>query len=47
MWETYKIVEGGKKYVIRKVETFKAMGALITIEADSMSALEVSYVEGG
>ena len=39
--ETYEIVEGGKKYVIRKVDAFKAMGALITLEADSMSALEV------
>ena len=31
--------DGGKKYVIREVEALKAMGALITKEADTMSAV--------
>ena len=30
---------GGRSYVVREVKTLKAMGALITTEADSMSAL--------
>ena len=34
------IEDGGKKYVIREVETLKAMGALITEEADSVSAMK-------
>ena len=34
------IEDGGKKYVIREVEALKAMGALISKEADSMSALK-------
>ena len=32
--------DGRKKYVIRAVEAFKAMGALITKEADSMSSMK-------
>ena len=31
---------GGKNYVIREVEALKAMGALITNEADSVSAMK-------
>ena len=34
------IGDGGKRYVIREVETLKAMEALITNEADSMSAMK-------
>ena len=34
------IEDGGKKYTMRKVETLKAMRALITKEADSMSAMK-------
>ena len=30
---------GGKKYVIRDVDALRAMGALISKEADSMSAM--------
>ena len=32
--------DGGKKYVIKEVATLKAMGALISKEAESMSALK-------
>ena len=32
--------DGGKKYVIGEVETLKAMGALMSKEADSMSAMK-------
>ena len=34
------IEDRGKKYVIKEVATLKAMGALISTEADSMSALK-------
>ena len=34
------IEDGGKKYVIKEVATLKAMGALISTEADSMSAVK-------
>ena len=34
------VEDGGKEYVIREVEAFKAMGALITKEADSMSSMK-------
>ena len=34
------IEDGGKQYVIKEVETLKAIGALISKEADSMSALK-------
>ena len=34
------IEAGGKEYVIREVEALKAMGVLITKEADSMSAMK-------
>ena len=34
------IGDGGKRYVIREVETLNAMEALITNEADSMSAMK-------
>ena len=45
-WDLYEdagdqhIEDGGKKDVIKEVETLKAMGALISKEADSMSALK-------
>ena len=41
------IEAGGKKYVIREVEALKAMGVLITKEADSMIAMKLSYEHCG
>ena len=38
--EYFGIVEGGKEYRIKEVDSLKAMGALITREADSMSAMK-------
>ena len=34
------IEDGGKKYVIKEVETLGAIGALISKEADFMSAMQ-------
>ena len=35
-----EIEEGGKKYMIKEVDSLRTMGALITKEADSMSAMK-------
>ena len=35
-----EIEEGGKEYMIKEVDSLRTMGALITKEADSMSALK-------
>ena len=45
--EDVQILAGGKKYVIREVEALKAMGALITMEADFHECIEISYEQGG
>ena len=41
------LMAGGKQHVTREVEALKAMGALITKEADSMSAMNFSNEQGG
>ena len=38
--EDLKIVEGGKKYIMKEVDSLRTMGALMTREADSMSAVQ-------
>ena len=38
--EDPKIEEGGKEYRIKEVDSLRTMGALITKEADSMTAMK-------
>ena len=42
--EDLKIVEGGKKYIMKEVDSLRTMGALMTREADSMSAVQCNIV---
>ena len=43
----FKIEEAGKEYVIKEMNALKTMGALITKEAGSMSAMKFRVNKAG